>query len=132
MSVATKRFKKLVLRGWMLIRGYNTILPMVNSFVHVWMYFYYGLSSLGPEIQKYLGWKKYLTSLHLAFADDLALVSTGRVREEWENNTDKALNDIANKLRDLKLDLSVDKCQVHAFRSNVHYRKSVLIKIPFL
>ncbi|GBM47544.1 Elongation of very long chain fatty acids protein 7 [Araneus ventricosus] len=45
--------------------GYNTIFPMVNSFIHVWMYLYYGLASLGPEIQKYLRWKKYLTSLQL-------------------------------------------------------------------
>ncbi|GBL76427.1 hypothetical protein AVEN_53197-1 [Araneus ventricosus] len=58
-----------------------------------------------------------------AFADDLALVSASRVREELENNTNKALNAIANKLRDLKLDLSVDKCQDLAFRSNVHYRQ---------
>ncbi|GBM81109.1 Elongation of very long chain fatty acids protein 7 [Araneus ventricosus] len=45
--------------------GYNSFFPMVNSFVHVWMYLYYGLASLGPESQKYLGWKKYLTSLQL-------------------------------------------------------------------
>ncbi|GBM86810.1 Elongation of very long chain fatty acids protein 1 [Araneus ventricosus] len=46
--------------------GYNTIFPLVNSFIHVWMYLYYGLAALGPEIQKYLWWKKYLTSLQLA------------------------------------------------------------------
>ncbi|GBM45907.1 hypothetical protein AVEN_211971-1 [Araneus ventricosus] len=58
-----------------------------------------------------------------AFADDLALVSAGRVREELENNTNKALDAIANKLRELELDLSVDKCQGLAFRSNVLYRQ---------
>ncbi|GBM73076.1 hypothetical protein AVEN_17660-1 [Araneus ventricosus] len=58
-----------------------------------------------------------------AFADDLALVSAGRVREELENNTNKELDAIANKLRELKLDLSVDKCQGLAFISNVHYRQ---------
>ncbi|GBL91353.1 hypothetical protein AVEN_203502-1 [Araneus ventricosus] len=58
-----------------------------------------------------------------AFADDLALVSASRVREELENNTNKALDAIANKLRELKFDLSVDKCQGLAFRSNVHYRQ---------
>ncbi|GBM42731.1 Elongation of very long chain fatty acids protein 7 [Araneus ventricosus] len=46
--------------------GYNTIFPMLNSFVHVWMYLYYCIASLGTEFQKYLGWKKYLTSLQLA------------------------------------------------------------------
>ncbi|GBM21462.1 hypothetical protein AVEN_161071-1 [Araneus ventricosus] len=34
-----------------------------------------------------------------AFAHDLALVSAGRVREELENNTNKALDAIANKLK---------------------------------
>lgn len=38
---------------------------MFNSFVHGVMYSYYGLSSLGPSIQKYLWWKKYLTQLQL-------------------------------------------------------------------
>ncbi|GBM08106.1 hypothetical protein AVEN_123011-1 [Araneus ventricosus] len=55
-----------------------------------------------------------------AFTNDLALVSTGRVRKELENNTNKALDAIANKLRELKLDLSVDKCQGLAFRTNMH------------
>ncbi|GBN11170.1 hypothetical protein AVEN_170931-1 [Araneus ventricosus] len=58
-----------------------------------------------------------------AFADDLALVLAGRVRKELENKTNKALDAIANKLRELKLDLSVDKCQGLAFRFNVHYRQ---------
>ena len=38
---------------------------MVNCFVHVFMYSYYGLASCGPNIQKYLWWKKYLTILQL-------------------------------------------------------------------
>ena len=29
------------------------------------MYTYYGLSSLGPGLQKYLWWKKYLTQIQL-------------------------------------------------------------------
>ena len=37
----------------------------MNSFIHVVMYTYYGLASLGPEVQKYLWWKKYLTKLQL-------------------------------------------------------------------
>ncbi|KAG8192351.1 hypothetical protein JTE90_002171 [Oedothorax gibbosus] len=46
--------------------GYNTAFPSANAFVHIWMYLYYGLASLGPGIQKYLWWKKYLTKLQLA------------------------------------------------------------------
>ena len=38
---------------------------MINSFVHVLMYTYYGLSALGPHMQKYLWWKKYLTRIQL-------------------------------------------------------------------
>ena len=38
---------------------------MINSFVHVLMYTYYGLSALGSQVQKYLWWKKYLTRIQL-------------------------------------------------------------------
>ncbi|XP_071104842.1 very long chain fatty acid elongase 4-like isoform X2 [Haliotis cracherodii] len=38
---------------------------MINSFIHVLMYTYYGVSALGPEYQKYLWWKRYLTKLQL-------------------------------------------------------------------
>ncbi|XP_046665857.1 elongation of very long chain fatty acids protein 4-like [Homalodisca vitripennis] len=44
----------------------STFLPaMVNSFIHVLMYSYYGLSALGPRIAPFLWWKKYLTILQL-------------------------------------------------------------------
>jgi len=36
-----------------------------NSFVHVIMYSYYFLSAMGPAMQPYLWWKKYMTSLQL-------------------------------------------------------------------
>ena len=40
---------------------------MVNSLIHVIMYSYYALAAAGgPAIQKYLGWKKYLTILQMA------------------------------------------------------------------
>lgn len=38
---------------------------MVNSFIHVIMYSYYGLAALGPQYQKYLWWKRYLTRIQL-------------------------------------------------------------------
>ncbi|MBW02315.1 Elongation of very long chain fatty acids protein 4, partial [Eschrichtius robustus] len=37
----------------------------LNSFIHVIMYSYYGLTAFGPWIQKYLWWKQYLTMLQL-------------------------------------------------------------------
>jgi elongation of very long chain fatty acids protein 4 len=45
--------------------GQTFFLCMLNSFVHTVMYAYYGLSALGPHMQKYLWWKKYLTQLQL-------------------------------------------------------------------
>ena len=38
---------------------------MLNSMVHVLMYSYYGLSAIGPSLQPYLWWKKYLTMIQL-------------------------------------------------------------------
>ncbi|GBO35600.1 hypothetical protein AVEN_225545-1 [Araneus ventricosus] len=45
-----------------------------------------------------------------AFADKLEPFSDGRVRKELENNDNNALNMISDKLKELKLDLSIDKC----------------------
>jgi elongation of very long chain fatty acids protein 7 len=33
--------------------------------VHVIMYLYYMLAAMGPEYQKYLWWKKHLTTIQL-------------------------------------------------------------------
>nr|XP_033785319.1 elongation of very long chain fatty acids protein 2 isoform X1 [Geotrypetes seraphini] len=38
--------------------------PLLNSFIHVLMYSYYGLSVI-PSMHKYLWWKKYLTQAQL-------------------------------------------------------------------
>ncbi|GBL75869.1 hypothetical protein AVEN_234217-1 [Araneus ventricosus] len=51
-----------------------------------------------------------------AFADDLALVATGRTRKELEDNANRLLALISDKLEELKLNLSVDKCQAIAIR----------------
>ncbi|XP_072297574.1 elongation of very long chain fatty acids protein 1a [Eucyclogobius newberryi] len=45
--------------------GMGSFHAMVNSAVHVVMYFYYGLSAAGPRFQKYLWWKKYMTAIQL-------------------------------------------------------------------
>ncbi|KAK1805817.1 hypothetical protein P4O66_012875 [Electrophorus voltai] len=45
--------------------GMGSFHAMVNSVVHVIMYFYYGLSAAGPRFQKYLWWKKYMTAIQL-------------------------------------------------------------------
>ncbi|KAI1309050.1 Elongation of very long chain fatty acids protein 1 [Halotydeus destructor] len=38
---------------------------ILNSFVHVLMYTYYFLASFGPEMQKYLWWKRHVTEIQL-------------------------------------------------------------------
>ncbi|CAG2168632.1 unnamed protein product [Oppiella nova] len=56
--------------GWVSFK-YNAMIPIIrmfllfNSFIHVMMYGYYALSSLGPGIQKYLWWKKYITQCQI-------------------------------------------------------------------
>lgn len=49
-----------------LIAGGNATFPnILNNFVHVCMYFYYMMSAMGPQYQKYLWWKKYMTELQI-------------------------------------------------------------------
>lgn len=45
--------------------GFGTFHAMCNSFIHMVMYTYYGLSALGPAFQKYLWWKKYMTKMQI-------------------------------------------------------------------
>ncbi|KAI5754139.1 elongation of very long chain fatty acids protein AAEL008004-like [Diaphorina citri] len=45
--------------------GHGTFIGTINSFVHVIMYTYYALAALGDQWQKYLWWKKYITTLQL-------------------------------------------------------------------
>lgn len=46
--------------------GQSYIFGGINSFVHAVMYTYYGLSAIGPHMQKYLWWKKHITKLQLS------------------------------------------------------------------
>lgn len=45
--------------------GMGTFHALLNCVVHVVMYTYYGLTAMGPNYQKYLWWKKYLTTIQL-------------------------------------------------------------------
>lgn len=45
--------------------GHGTFIGLINSFVHIIMYAYYLLSALGPKVQKYLWWKKYITNMQM-------------------------------------------------------------------
>lgn len=55
---------------WLMVRfvptGHGTFTGLLNSFVHIVMYFYYLLAAaLGPKYQHYLWWKKYITTIQL-------------------------------------------------------------------
>ncbi|KAJ8917880.1 hypothetical protein NQ315_010794 [Exocentrus adspersus] len=45
--------------------GHGTFCGFLNTFVHVVMYTYYLLAALGPNVQKYLWWKKYITTIQM-------------------------------------------------------------------
>jgi elongation of very long chain fatty acids protein 7 len=45
--------------------GHSTFFAFLNTFVHIVMYTYYMIAAIGPEMQKYLWWKKYLTILQM-------------------------------------------------------------------
>ncbi|CAG9761109.1 unnamed protein product [Ceutorhynchus assimilis] len=45
--------------------GHSTFFGLINTLVHVVMYFYYFLTAFGPATQKYLWWKKYLTTFQM-------------------------------------------------------------------
>ncbi|GBM97567.1 Elongation of very long chain fatty acids protein 4 [Araneus ventricosus] len=55
--------------GWFGFRsessGYLAVFMAVNCVVHIVMYTYYAIAALGPKYQKYIWWKKYLTSLQI-------------------------------------------------------------------
>ncbi|KAK7100607.1 very long chain fatty acid elongase 4-like [Littorina saxatilis] len=53
--------------GFKFVPGGQTIMyPTVNSFIHIVMYLYYGLAAMGPHMQKYLWWKRYLTMMQIS------------------------------------------------------------------
>ncbi|KAG5675220.1 hypothetical protein PVAND_005144 [Polypedilum vanderplanki] len=45
--------------------GHSTFFFFLNTFVHIVMYTYYMLAAMGPEMQKYLWWKRYLTMFQM-------------------------------------------------------------------
>lgn len=55
--------------------GHETFIGMINSFVHIIMYFYYMMAAMGPQYQKYLWWKKYITTLQMVSKHQLAEIT---------------------------------------------------------
>ncbi|KAH9642888.1 hypothetical protein HF086_005170 [Spodoptera exigua] len=59
------RRKQVHLDGQVRWCGHGTFSNIVNNLVHVIMYGYYMVAAMGPQYQKYLWWKKHLTTLQL-------------------------------------------------------------------
>jgi elongation of very long chain fatty acids protein 4 len=59
----------MVVNWWMAAKylpvGQSFFVGMINSWIHTLMYVYYALAALGPSMQKYLWWKKHMTTLQL-------------------------------------------------------------------
>lgn len=59
----------MVFFTWMFLRFFpgeqGALIGSLNAIVHIVMYSYYLIAALGPEYQKYLWWKKYMTWLQL-------------------------------------------------------------------
>jgi hypothetical protein len=45
--------------------GHSTFFGLLNTFVHIVMYSYYLFAAMGPQFQRFLWWKKYLTTLQM-------------------------------------------------------------------
>jgi hypothetical protein len=45
--------------------GHSTFFGLLNTFVHIVMYFYYMVAAMGPQYQKFIWWKKYLTAFQM-------------------------------------------------------------------
>ncbi|CAG7728317.1 unnamed protein product [Allacma fusca] len=57
------------INAWLAARfapgGHCTLIGFTNTFVHTLMYFYYMMAACGPQYQKFLWWKKYLTHFQM-------------------------------------------------------------------
>lgn len=70
----------VVWNGWLFITfgsdGQGILGVCINSFIHIVMYTYYFLAALGPSVQKYLWWKRYITRMQIVqFAAFIGFVS---------------------------------------------------------
>jgi hypothetical protein len=74
--------------GWTLTRwlpgGQESFGGTFNSLVHVIMYSYYFLAALGPHMQKYLWWKRYLTTFQMLQVSFLKITHPVVVKQKFE------------------------------------------------
>lgn len=58
-------YSSLILFLFYFLGEQGVVIGFLNSFVHIFMYFYYMLAAMGPSYRKYLWWKKYITWIQL-------------------------------------------------------------------
>lgn len=46
--------------------GHSSFFALLNTLVHVVMYFYYLVAAMGPRFERFIWWKKYLTAFQIA------------------------------------------------------------------
>lgn len=66
--------------------GHGTLIGTINSFVHIIMYTYYMLAAMGPQFQKYLWWKKYITTLQMVKRIKLNQMATNKTKLVFSSN----------------------------------------------
>lgn len=70
----------MIFFAWILAKyfgsGQIVFIAFFNSFVHIWMYFYYLLTVIQKEYNKSVWWKKHLTELQLVNENNEKLVRT--------------------------------------------------------
>ena len=54
--------------------GHSTFFGLLNTFVHIVMYFYYMVAAMGPQYQKFIWWKKYLTAFQMVRSSPIPLI----------------------------------------------------------
>ena len=45
--------------------GHSSFFGLLNSFIHIFMYFYYMMAAFGSQYKRYLWWKQHLTTLQM-------------------------------------------------------------------
>ena len=53
------------MNGFLFPGGHSTFFGLLNTFVHIIMYFYYMVSAMGPRYARFIWWKKYLTTIQM-------------------------------------------------------------------
>lgn len=63
-------FRLISKQTYYFVGGNATFPNILNNFVHILMYFYYMLAAMGPQYQKYLWWKRYMTELQIVSIEE--------------------------------------------------------------